>query len=275
MPQPTSDGARAEVRREMSARWKYVLRHPDFRKQVRELRSLYQRDQQEAAPVHKQLIERWKLKALPFDILTIPYIPDEPPYKNAYYETICPQATIRFPVELHDAAEGQSYPHTMPADLQSGKFLQITVDLSYPDALLLSMITDEIRRIRPQRRHRDRDDDYLEVYDRAEKGESFVTMAAALNQSVPTLKSQLRVACRNIYGPGNIPPKWKLKTIGVNEATHVDHCLQCRTALTVEDMCAQGQAYVDQDTAGQVELADDEIIQHASAPEPADKTSED
>jgi hypothetical protein len=40
MPQPTGDGASIKVQREMSARWKYVLRHPDFRKQVRELREL-------------------------------------------------------------------------------------------------------------------------------------------------------------------------------------------------------------------------------------------
>jgi hypothetical protein len=259
MPRRTNGQPKREIQREMSARWKYVLRHPDFRKDLRELRVQYRQDQHAANPIHKQIIEKWKLKDIPFDILTVPYISDHPPYKNAFYETICPQATIRYPVESHDAFEKQLHPPAIPPSLQPGQFLQISVDLSYPDTLLLSMIAGDIRSVRPQRRHRDSDDDYLDVYDRAEKGETFVTMAAALSESIPTLKSRLRAACRKIYGPGHIPPKWQLKTIGLDAATHAEYCLQCQNALSVEQMCPQGQAYVNQDTAGQADLAHEKV----------------
>jgi hypothetical protein len=254
MPQIYDGESQSEVQREMAARWKYILRNPEFRRNIRELRALYREDQDQAAPVHNQIIEKWGLKNLPFDILTIPYISDHPPYKNAFYETICPQATIKYPIEAHVLSQGQSQTCRAGSD---PKYLQITIDLSYPDTQLLYLIAEEISATRPQRRYRDKDDDYLAVYDLAEQGKTLRQIALDVESNISTVKSRLRTACERIYGADRIPSKWRMTLSSFNADRHFSACEKCRNAFgkgadwSEADLCEPARQFLNQDHVAQ------------------------
>lgn len=255
-PRPPS----SELHQEMSARWRYLLRHPDFRADVRELRKQYKEAAYDAGPAHEQLVEKWNLKELPVDIRTCPYIPDDPPYKNGYYERFSPDAIIKYPVEARDLAEEDSTPSRLPLDIARGQFLQLTVDLSYPDTLLLGLIQEEISTARRQKRHIDKHDTYLKVYDLAEQGKTLSQIAQETHSNLPTVKAQFRTACERIYGAGNIPEKWRLTLSGFNAATHLEECAQCRDALSKgenwseDQLCPKAAIFFGQDHVAQREL---------------------
>ncbi len=260
MPNGTRGEAREVLQQERESRWRYVVRHPEFRRRLRELRALYQNsDPLEVEATHKDFVKKWGLEKIPFDILTREYIPDEIPLKNQFYETFCHAAPLCPPVQIDEGPAG----FITPSGVHRGEFATITVDLSYPDNLLVAAIGAELKAFRgdgPRRRHhRDKTDEFLDVYDRAEKGESIATIASALNESPSTVKGRLRAALRKIYSSTELPSKWGLVLASFDAATHFATCSICRAANAKEnpspdEYCPQVKRFIDEESAGQREL---------------------
>jgi hypothetical protein len=152
------------------------------------------------------------------------------------------------------------------ANLRKGTLL-ISVDVTYPLDLLLSLIEAQIREAiefrrslvreppRPYKRRRsDKAEFYLRGYDLAEQGQTFGAIAKALKRRVSTVKSAFLAARRIIFGSAPVPSKRQLPLVSFDIGNHCQQCSICRTAQRFEDMCPQAQYYANQDYASQREL---------------------
>ncbi len=263
MPRRKGSEAENEALKNREVRWRYLLRHPEFRAGLNELRRHY-RDGGGYSQKEKNFGDKWELYSIPGEIL-------QPYHRNYLTEDLCLEAIERYesffqhndrdfigcpvsagdPWDIHDWID-PPFPGSRP-----GVFLEIMVDLRYPLDLLVTLIEQEIRtalhkRTRPrQRRRLDKVETYLKVYDLAEKGESYGAIAKALKRRVSTVKSAYLAASRNIFGSAKMPRKRALPLASLDPDTHVQRCPTCQRAQNFEEMCAQARLYTGQETKGQ------------------------
>ncbi len=265
MPRRKGPEAENEALKDREVRWKYLLRHPEFRAGLNELRRHY-REGGGYSQKEMDFLDKWELYSIPGEILQ-PYL------RNSLTEDLCLETIERYesffqrrdgdfigcpvlagdPWDIHDWID-PPFPGSRP-----GVFLEIRVDLRYPLDLLVTLIEQEIRTARQkstrprQRRRLDKLEPYLKVYDLAEKGESYGAIAKALKRRVSTVKSAYLAASRNIFGTAKMPRKRALPLASFDPNAHVQRCPTCQRAQKFEEMCAQSRLYAGQETKGQRE----------------------
>jgi len=264
MPHRKGPKAEADAAKARESRWRYLLRHPEFRAALNELRRHY-RDGGGYGQEEKDFLDKWELYCIP-EILQ-PYL------RNYLTEDLCLETIERYesffqlkdgdfigcpvlagdPWDIHEWND-PPFPGSRP-----GVFLEILVDLRYPLDLLVTLIEQEIRTARQkstrprQRRRLDKLEPYLKVYDLAEKGESYGAIAKTLKRRVSTVKSAYLAASRNIFGTAKMPRKRALSLASFDPNAHVQRCPTCQRAQKFEEMCAQSRLYAGQETKGQRE----------------------
>lgn len=151
-----------------------------------------------------------------------------------------------------------SYTPVVTTELKEDRFLFFRIDLEHPLEDLLSLIEKELREVygtRPRRRRRlDRVDFQLRVFDLAEEGKTFSTIAAELQHRPSTIKSAFLVARRNVFGRAGVPSKKRLPLASFDTYEHVVGCPTCQGAQRFEQMCQKARLYANLDTKSQREL---------------------
>ncbi len=290
MPRREGPKAEAAVAKARESRWRYLLRNPEFRAELNELRRHYRevgenykwghllrdgtilKETWEAYDKRNAFREKWELYVP--DELLYPYynIPDISPQTVEPFESFLERKDGDFigsavsavdPWDVYGWGEYGGPPRTDPGP-GPGRFLEIEVDLSYPDDVILSVISEELRKARrthPRSRQRqrfDKTDFYLNVYDLAEKGETFRAIAKSLESHVSTVKSAYLAAYRNIYG---VKPKPSKRTLpmdtfdweNLDDVEHFRTCRDCKKAKTADEMCPPLRLHVTQEHRGQRE----------------------
>jgi len=264
---PEAEAIAVKVR---ESKWRYLLRYPDFRAELNELRRHY-REGGGYSQEEMDFLDKWELYSIPSEILQ-PYL------RNYLTEDLCLETIERYesffqlkegdfiggpvsagdPWDIHDWID-PPFPGSRP-----GVFLEIMVDLRNPDDVILSLISEELdkaRRTHPrsqQRQRLDKTDFYLKVYDLAEKGETFRAIAKSLESHVSTVKSAYLAAYRNIYG---VKPKPSKRTLpmdtfdweNLDDVEHFRTCRDCKKAKTADEMCPPLRLHVTQEHRGQRE----------------------
>jgi len=267
MPRREGPKAEAAAAKAMESRWRYLLRNPEFRADLNERRRHSGLGLSAPAIDEKgsEFLFKWDLLGLPSNILK-PDFPNLGPKTIKYYEPYF-QFPIRNPVSAIDLFD--AYPDRIVCtcdveDLGSpppGVLLEILVDLRNPRDLLMSLIEQELRkaqkRPRPRkRRHLDKVDSYLKVYDLAERGETFRAIAKTLKRPISTVKSAYLTAYKNIYG---VSAKRTKKTLSkdtfdwktFDSKEHYKTCHTCQKATISDEMCPPLRLHVTQEHRGQ------------------------
>jgi len=282
MPRKKGPEAEADAAKARESRWRYLLRNPEFRAELNELR----RHSHEASFNYKRqpkFMAKWDLYGFHSKVLNPKKgLPDLAPESVEAYEPFFQIAT-RAPVTAYDAYEAfqedVAYQEALalsdisPEDLTvyvdqlgppgPGVCLEIIADLRYPRDLLMSLIEQKLReakkRPRPQQRRRlDKLDFYLKAYDLSEKGETFKAIAKSLKRPVSTVKSAYVAAYKQIYG---VKIKHSKKTLprdtfdweNLDPEEHFKTCRACQKAKTADEMCPPLRLHVTQEHRGQRE----------------------
>ena len=279
MPRRKGPEAQAIAAKARESRWRCLLRNPDFRAELNELRRLYREGGGCGGyngAKHRDILEKWELGDIPSQIAfswSRDYLIEDLSSETVeLYESLLERVDGDFirsavsaddPWNIYGFGEYGPSPRTDPGP-GPGRFLEIEVDLSYPDDVILSLISEELRKARrthPRSRQRqrfDKTDFYLNVYDLAEKGETFRAIAKSLESHVSTVKSAYLAAYRNIYG---VKPKPSKRTLpmdtfdweNLDDVEHFRTCRDCKKAKTADEMCPPLRLHVTQEHRGQRE----------------------
>lgn len=238
--------ATLQAQRAQEARWRYLLRNPNFRKDLRDLSRL-QGDLQHTENFFKlseEIQDRWGLL----------WIPGEAIRRSFYLES--PEDS--FDLERFGAEWGVAYSPVAVTELRKNRFLFLRADLQHPVEDLLPLIEKELREAtqgRHQRRRRlDTVDFYLRVFDLAVNGDTFSQIAKKLKRRPSTIKSAYLAASRNIFGPAEKPRKKTLPLVDFDPSTHMERCPTCQEAQAPEEFCSPARLYACQDTKAQREV---------------------
>lgn len=258
------------------ARWRYLLRNPEFRADINDLRRLSQAHDSESLAQRvlkeRKLLTQWKLFYIP-QAIRLPKAPGVTPLPELTTETVPDYEKLFEPPfdlspigPLVSSGWGETGEEDSWRDLADG-LLRFTVDLNYPDELILSLIQVELRsqrecraltsehRPKPYRRLRvDKADFQLTAYDLAKGGETFGAIAKALEIRPSTAKSAYAVAARNIFFPAKAPSKREVVLSDFDPHTHMQKCTVCRAAQRAEDFCPPVRRWVGLDERGQREI---------------------
>lgn len=276
---PEAEAIAAKVR---ESRWRYLLRYPDFRAELNELRRHYREGGGYSAK-HRDFWEKWELE-IPSQIV-YPWsrnylIEDLSSETVELYESLLERVDRDFlgsavsaddPYNIYGWGEYGPPPRTDPGP-GPGRFLEIEVDLSYPDDVILSLINEELRKARQehtrsrQRQRPDKVDFYLKIYDLAERGDTFGVIAKALKKRVSTVKSAFLTARRNIFGSAAAPTKKSVPLADFNKYRHFDQCSVCKAAERFEEMCPAARLYTLQDHESQRDVTGHDTVHESRGP---------
>src|SRR5262245_4392586 len=258
--------AESRTRQTQDARLQYLTRNPEFRSAVDSLIQL--RDDtlpERSGPLTEERIEAVQVflaKAedlagewcLPWDMFNIRswrgWYGDQDPKERI------PAAVSlsNFPVEAwtnllpgHTATTYESWA-SAPRDT---RYLNLRVDLEHSADTLLPLIEQALSQYskahrKGKRRRLDQLPIHLRVFDLAEAGHSFRTIAREVKKPITTVKSTFLVARRNVYGSRG-PSKSKLPLTGFDFEGHVRGCETCRSAEAFQHMCMRARRYALQD----------------------------
>lgn len=245
MSRKKASDATLQAERTQEARWRYLLRNPDFRKDLKRL-SRWQGHLQHTKnflTLREKIQDKWGLL----------WIPGEAVRRSYYLEN--PEDF--FDLERFGAEWGVAYSPVAVTELRENRFLFLRVDLQHPVEDLLPLIEQELRGAtqgRHQRRRRlDMVDFHLRVFDLAVNGDTFSQIAKQLKRYPSTVKSAYLAACRNIFGPVEKPRKKTLPLVDFDPSTHMELCSTCQKAQALEEFCSQARLYACQDTKAQRE----------------------
>jgi len=224
-----------EAERAKDARWRYAVRNPTFRSELRELSELFQVDSKEARKKYRAFLLKWRFQDISETVVRGFTRPDltTDEERLLYLDSSRWGILSRPVVAMSDPSED------MP-------WVGFIVDTSHPRDVLLADFGASLDRFMPKRRVRRRSDKtefYLAVYDRALDGQTFAKIAAALRRSISTVKSAYLTARRHIFGRAGGLSKTRAPLAGF-EQDHIETCLICRKAQKVEDMCPAARTYV-------------------------------
>ena len=172
-----------------------------------------------------------------------------------------------------------SFPVWKTSETKGGNILVLEIDLNHPKDVLVILAAKEIgdaieayRGEATERRRLDRASDYLQVYDLAVKGETFRAIAKHLGSRESTVKSALLAAKRDIgrvkrsylqrtgqtaaapTDHPSFPSKKDLPHSEIDPQKHMRQCSKCRKAKCFEDMCREARGFVSQDRVAQREI---------------------
>src|SRR5262249_10638059 len=181
---------------------------------------------------------------------------DTVPQYEALFDPDDPRM-IRQAVRAPWEASLDHYPDMSPEETT----LLLAFDLTQPRELPPPLAEEPTRAAVPaphtlnrRRRRVDKVDSYLRVYDLAERGQTFGTIAASLGERPSTVKSAFLAARRSVYGLAAAPAKQALPLVDFDYATHISSCATCSKAESFDQMCARARQYALQDHRGQHEL---------------------
>ncbi len=246
MPRTGKDKAVSEVEAAQLVTWRYLVRNPDFQSDMQNLRqSMIDVGLSEFMTECASVADKWGLLRIP--PIAIIYWPGENLNRDEVRDA-----------EHYGSEFAVSYSPVESTELRDDRFLFLRVDLEQPADVLLPLFQEELRQQtenRSRRRRRlDKVDFYLEVFDRAKDGATFLEIASELDRSPSTVKSAYITAAQNIFGPARAPTKDRLPLAHFDQTAHVRDCTTCGNAKTAEEMCPEGRGYVRQDHVAQREI---------------------
>lgn len=217
-------------------RWRYAVRHPEFRAELERLGDLLFEKAPSFEDEFLQVRLAWGFPMVPLRALTgfrdVPADEIVSPFLDAMDASV-----MTLPVVALERVEGGS------------PWILMMVDTTFPLDMLVSAFETEARDLVGKggsRRRYDKARFYLDVYDRAEKAQSFDNIARALNRPLSTVKSAYIAASRNIFGVAGAPSKAKVPLVGFDHKKHMGSCSTCKKAQTFNDMCAAARTYARQ-----------------------------
>ncbi len=249
MPRKGKDKAVSEVEAAQLVTWRYLVRNPDFQSDMRNLRKSMidgPAGLSEFMSECESVADKWGLRRIPLSAIV--YWPGEGLNRDEVRNA-----------EHYGSEFAVSYSPVASTELRDDRYLFLRVDLEQPGDVLLALIQEELRQQtekRSRRRRRlDKVDFYLEVFDRAKDGATFLEIAAELNRRPSTVKSAYLGAANRIFGPPPAPKKARLPLAYFDPSTHsASSCATCQNAETAEEMCREVRLYVSQDHVAQREI---------------------
>ena len=206
MPRNSKKVALSKADTSQSAKWRYLLRNPDFQKDMHGLHCALRSKQghdniSSFTEGRERIADKWGLLLIPGEAII--YWPGEDPSSDEIRD-----------LEHYGLRPLVSYSPVESTELRDDRFLFLRVDLDQPAYVLLPLFEEELRQQterRPRRRRRlDRVGFYLEVFDRAKDGLTFREIATELDRKPSTVKSAYITAAHNIFGPARAPTKARL-----------------------------------------------------------------
>lgn len=264
MPRRTATSAEKLAEQVKNARWRYAIRHPALRREMREVGNLRQPDAKAQGGVgwqgsYEALRAKWRFGEIPrdaFDVMVSSDPGDEVRLLEGFTKDVRAD-----PVMIGELIPGQ-------------RVVRLVVDLDNPLDLLLSLTEQELRdlvreyRETPNRRRRaDKLAFFLDVFDRVERSETFPEIARALKRSPSSVKSAFVAARRNIFGllrdeESVLPSIKRIRLSNFDLDTHMKRCRVCLAAATLEEMCPVAQGCARQDEVRPREKLDLHTVPH-------------
>jgi hypothetical protein len=252
MPRRGASQASESTRKAKDSRWRYLLRNPEFRGElaaVSRLAALADHSQRRVRLFDERfeaLLKKWGFSYLNLELLLMYHqLRRHPVHEIVTTLDSAGDYVLSFPVSADERGDDDF-------------LLRLQVDLRHPLDVLMAHVEEELQDAigdRPrQRRRLDKVDFYLDVFDRAVRGESFKSIARTQGRGVSTVKTAFLAAKRNIFGSAAGPSKKGLPLVNFDTDAHHRYCSVCKKANTFNEMCTQARTYFLQDHKGQREL---------------------
>jgi len=267
MPRMQPTEASSKLRKRELDQWLYLIRNPEFQRDLRELKRQFREGQPVAPPKSKgltalaqapdfvrgpldkikDLCRKWSVRRLPFDAVLHPDIPDlsretVPQYENFIEDGIFPSPVLVFA----DAPP--------PHRIAKGKLNFVVDNSSTPVEVLLALIESHLRNSRkiheggPIRKHLSKGRIYRQVFDRFEAGESYSAISIDLGIPKSTVQSAYLKAKLLVGGSAPVPKWWQKVKKGphrrrandpasFNIDKHLAKCLICKNAEGWDQHC--------------------------------------
>jgi len=278
MPKKPVAQAEHELEQAREVQLAYLIRNPEFRKDLQDLAEMsdaiwhkrMKMTEAQAAvalgPVVEKALQVGAAWNLPFDVALqlsrSAWRADGAPHRRySASEFRFGSPIVAWSTPPSALLGGASMPRNDAS--QNTRHLSMSVDLAYPVETLLPLIEKEVRKHSKAhargRQRLDQADFYCKVFDLAENGQTFRTIARELRRPLSTVKSAYLAACHNIFGPSGGPSKTVLPVASFDwenfdAEAHYASCAECRRAKDADAMCALIRAIVRQDERGQREL---------------------
>ncbi len=248
MPRKGKNKAVSQVEAGQIAFWRYRLRNPNFQKDMEDLYQAFREQNissNERMEKCERVADRWGLLRIPLEAIV--YWPGFPLAGEDFRE-----------MESYAATPGTFYSPVAATERRDERFLFLRVDLQHPVDDLLPLIEAELRdqigNRPPKRRHLNKVDFHLAVFDLACEGLTFASIADELGRRPSSVRSAYFAAAQRVLGPANIPEKRHLPLDYFDPTTHAKTCSTCKNAKAVEEMCPETQRFIRQDHVAQREL---------------------
>ncbi len=252
MSRKTSKSIGKTITREMWAKWRILLRRPEFQRDLRK----YMRHYREGGKYDRkidELLTSWGVAwTSSFEIFHDPRVPELSQETIILYESFFGESPLYEPVSAFDAYDGPYDGWVRPdSATDRGQQLLILVDLSYPPSRLMPRIEEELKAAiksrsktqrhdylpadRKRRRH-DKLGSQLEVYDLYVNGNPTWKISRMLGRSLGTVRSALATAIKLIRGER--PPTGKAW-----EKKHKSECGRCGRAKDLDKGCSEAARF--------------------------------
>lgn len=253
MPRKRSAEAEAEAQKAQEARWRHLVRNPDFLRGLENLDHLRRKRPSRTArelarrqAEWRRVADKWGLESIP------PGVVSWVRWHRSASE-----------LERYGIDPLASYLPVEPLWLEDDRFFLLRLDLQHPVDTLLPLIEKELRKalkefsdrglLERRRRRLDKLDFQLRVFDLAKSGQTFKAIARKLGRLPSTVKSAYLIARQNIFGQTAGPSKKVLPLVGFDPARHVANCRACQRAQTDKEICPEALLYANQDQRGRRE----------------------
>ncbi len=243
MPRKNRKQATTQSHAVQMARWRYLLRNPDFQKGMDALNGALKGNGLQFDKERERIADKWGLLRIPGEAII--YWPGGRPHPDDFES-----------LEYYGSGDLVSYSPVAATELRENRFLFLRVDLNHPADVLLPLIEEELRhQVRPQRRHRlDKIDFHLQVFDLAVEDLPFSEIAKKVHSNVSTVKAAYLTAGNKIFSDTKRPKKKQLSLAYFDPESHQRNCAICKSAKKRDQMCPDARRYYDQDRVPQREL---------------------
>lgn len=248
MPRKGKIKAISQVEASQRAFWRYRLRNPKFQKDMNDLCQIFRTQNippEDRMKKCEKVAETWGLLRIPLEAIV--YWPGFPLAGEDFRE-----------MESYAATPGTFYSPVAATERRDERFLNLRVDLQHPVDDLLPLIEAELRdqigNRPPKRRHLNKVDFHLAVFDLACEGLTFASIADELGRRPSSVRSAYFAAAQRVLGPADMPEKRHLPLDYFDPTTHAKTCSTCKNAKAVEEMCPETQRFIRQDHVAQREL---------------------
>jgi hypothetical protein len=281
MPRKKAVQAADESAKAQESRWRYLVRNPEFLKSLRALAKYRTPETIHVIERPEELSAFAKKWAVPWSgmleeaIYALVRNPNADLQSHGAYLL---EANPPVSIETERQVFSPDSEHDPDPSFVTGRAVYIRVDLTHPLDTLLPLIERELRQFAKRndtslegepelratlaqstghRRRLDRVEYYLRVFDLAEQGQTFRTIAKELKRPLSSVKSAFLAARRNIFGLAGSTERASKKALPLETfdvELHFQTCATCQKADSFEKMCPKARLYALQDHKGQTEL---------------------